>query len=293
VTRLPLLLASLFAASLAQRAPAQTHDHGHAAPQPDLPEHRPEATDAAGAASAAAASNPGYAADALFDPADMARARAQLRDEHGGFTTQMILADRFESRAGEDSDAYLWDLQGWRGNDLQRFWWKTEGTAAAGGSTEDAEVQALYSRALTPWFDLQAGLRQDLRPTPRRTHAVIGIQGLLPYVFEIDAAAFLSDHGEWTARVEAEYDLRIRQRLVLQPRVELNFSAQTIPELALGTGLGSVAAGLRLRYEIRRELTPYVGVEWVEARGGTADFVRAAGDDPDGWEAVVGLRAWF
>lgn len=276
-TALTMLLLGVTAAS---RAAAQDAHAGHAAPPADAPPP-------------AALSGPQHAADTLFGADVMAAAREQLRIEEGGFRTQMALADRFETRTGGGEESYLWDLQGWYGGDLQKLWWKSEGEGEIGGNPEELELQALYSRAVTPFFDVQAGVRHDFRPSPERTHAVVGIQGLLPYVFEIDAAALVSDEGDVTGRFEAEYDLRIRQRLVLQPRVELEFAAQAIPELGVGPGLGSVEAGLRLRYEIRRELAPYVGIALQRRVGDTADFTRAAGDDTRRWEAVIGVRAWF
>ena len=260
------------------------HDAGTSRPSSEIPRAAPPP---------AAFSGPEHAADAVFGAAGMSKARDLLLIEGGGFRTGTALADRLETRAGDGREHYVWDLQGWYGGDLRKLWWKSEGGGELGSNPEDAEVQALYSRAVTPFFDVQAGIRHDFEPSPRRSHAVVGIQGLLPYVFEIDAAAFVSEEGDLTGRFEVEYDLRIRQRLVLQPRVELDFSAQAIPELGVGAGLGSVEGGLRLRYEIRREIAPYVGVAWQRKRGATADFARAAGDDSRSWEVVVGVRAWF
>ena len=169
---------------------------------------------------------------------------------------------------------------------------KTEGEGELGGAVEDAEVQLLYSRAITPFFDLQAGARLDLEPDTR-THLALGIQGLAPYMFHVDAALFLADTGDLTARVEGEYDQKITQRLILQPRLELEAAAQDIPEREIGAGLTKLEAGLRLRYEIAREFAPYVGIEYETKLGQTADIARAAGDDPDGLKLLVGLRAWF
>ena len=169
---------------------------------------------------------------------------------------------------------------------------KSEGEGSFGEPIEGAEVQALWSRAIAPFFDFQAGVRQDLTG-PERTHAVIGIQGIAPYQFEVDAAAFVSTKGDVTARFEGELDQRITQRLILQPRAEIALSAQDIPELGIGAGLDRIEAGLRLRYEFAREFAPYVGVsqEWRIGEG--ADFARAAGEDPSVMNYVVGLRFWF
>ncbi|WP_041864810.1 copper resistance protein B [Sphingomonas sp. MM-1] len=242
---------------------------------------------------AEALAGPRFAADGLFDPRAMAAARAQLGREHGGGTRYTAMLDRLEARIGKGPDAYLWDAQGWYGGDIDRLWLKAEGEGAFGGRIDDAEVQALWSHAIGPWFDLQAGLRGDFRPGPDRAQIVLGVQGLAPYWFEVDAAAFVSHKGDLTARAEVEYDQRLSQRLIFQPRVEIDLSAQDVRELGLGSGLTSIAAGARLRYEFAREFAPYVGVEYERKIGDTADFARDAGEGVGGWRALIGIRAWF
>ncbi|MEB3416529.1 copper resistance protein B [Alteriqipengyuania sp. WL0013] len=234
---------------------------------------------------------PRHAADAIWGEAAMERAREQLAQENGGQAFGTLMAERLEYRAG-DEDLYLWDVQGWYGGDIDRLFLKSEGEGEFGGGLESGEVQALWSHAIGPFFDLQLGARYDFAPLDR-TYLVAGVQGLAPYMFEVDAAAFLSDEGDLTARVEAEYDQLITQRLVLQPRIEIGLAAQDVPELDLGSGITKVEAGLRLRYEIAREFAPYVGLSYEAALGRTADFARADGRDPDGIALVAGVRAWF
>lgn len=204
-----------------------------------------------------------------------------------------VQAERLEGRVSEAEKGYLLDLQGWVGTDASKFWAKIEGDGVVGGELEDLEVQALYSRMISSFFDLQLGVRQDAWADEPRTHAVVGIQGLAPYWFEIDAAAFVSHTGDVTARVEAEYELLFTQRLVLQPRIELNAAFQDVEALGLGAGVSSSEAGLRLRYEIRREVAPYVGISWQQAYGGTAAVARAAGAGVAGMSVVAGLRLWY
>ena len=243
---------------------------------------------------AAALGEPIHAADLVFGAEAMAASRRTLVRENGDVRTTAVVIDRLEAGLGDDEESGLWDVQGWSGGDINRFWWKSEGEGAFGGDLEEAEVQALYSRAVTPFWDVQAGVRQDFRPDGEdTTHLVLGLQGLAPYWWEIDAAAFLSTEGDLTARVEAEYDQRITQRLILQPRLEIDASASDIPELEIGSGLSSVEAGLRLRYEFRKEFAPYVGVEWSRALGDTADYIEARGGATDDTRFVVGLKAWF
>jgi copper resistance protein B len=237
---------------------------------------------------------PENAAETLFDPALFRRKRQErLINEHGGFVTWMFLADQLEYRARDGSDGYKWEVQGWYGGDHDKLWLKSEGEAGFGESPEQAEVQALYSRSIDPWFNLQLGVRYDFRADPERTHLVLGVQGLAPYWFEVDGQLFLSDKGNVTLRAEAEYDQRISNKLILQPAVELNFSLQDVPEIGIGAGLSSAEAGLRLRYEVIPELAPYIGVEYERAFGDTADFRRAAGEDAGGWALLTGIRLWF
>jgi copper resistance protein B len=233
-----------------------------------------------------------HAADVVYGTAAMAPTRVELARENGGFAGSTIMLDRLEARVGKGSDAYLWDGQGWTGNDTDKLWIKSEGEGAFGDKIEDAEMQALWSHAIGPWFDVQAGVRYTIEPVAR-PHLALGVQGLAPYMFDVDAAAFLSDKGDLTARIEAEYDQRLTQRLILQPRVEFDIAAQDIPEFGIGSGPSKLEAGLRLRYEIVREFAPYVGVEWERKVGGTADAARLAGDDPSRVFLVIGVRAWF
>jgi copper resistance protein B len=267
---------------------------GHCTPAPAVPGSAPAAAPPVAPPPPEALGGPENAADTVWDPKLMASKRAtELIAMHGAFRGSMVLLDRFEYRAVDGRDGYAWDGEGWYGGDYDRLWVKTEGEGVFGEAVEAAEVQALYSRAIDPWFNLQAGIRYDIRPEPDRAHLVVGIQGLAPYWFEVDAAAFLSDEGDLTARLEAEYDQRLTNRLILQPRVELDLAAQDVPEIGIGAGLSSIEAGLRLRYQIEPEFAPYVGVQYERRLGDTADFARAAGEEAGGWALLVGLRSWF
>lgn len=240
-----------------------------------------------------ALSGPAHAADTAYDPNVMAQARNAMHKEHGSMRTYKVMLDQFEARIRNGRDGYALEGEAWYGGDINKLWLKTEVEGEFGRNPEQAEVQALYSRAIDPWWNLQAGVRYDFRPDPERAHLVLGIEGLAPYWFEIDAAAFLSDKGEVTARLEVEYDQRLTQKLILQPRVEFDLAAQNVPEIGLGSGLSNAEAGLRLRYEIVPEFAPYVGVAYERAFGNTADFRRAAGEEAGGWSLLVGVRAWF
>ena len=274
---LPLVL-------LASAAQAQDHS-GHM-------DHSAHKADAA-TTSAPPAAPTDHAADAYYDPAAMAEARKGLLYESGGMPNTKLMIDRFEWRPGPGRDGYNWELEGWTGGDIDRLAIKSKGEGGFGERPEKIEVQAGWFHALDPWFNLRAGVRQDFQPRPRRTQAVLAIEGLAPYWFEVEGELFVSQKGEVTARGEASYDQRLTQRLVLQPRAEVNLSAQRVSALEMGSGLTSIELGLRLRYEIAREFAPYVGVNWERQTGGSARFARANGEKPGALRSVVGVRFWF
>ncbi|NNC77748.1 MAG: copper resistance protein B [Woeseiaceae bacterium] len=222
----------------------------------------------------------------LFAAVLLASASGVLAETRYGF----VQAERIEFR--EASDDVLWDVQARYGGDYHRFWFKSEGVMHD-GSVDHAEVQALYSRAWLPFFDLQFGLRLSEIDDGDLVSAVAGIQGMAPYRFEIDAALFLSEDGDLSVRAEAERDLLLTRRLVLQPRAKLSLAFDDVPEIGVGSGVSELSIGLRLRYEYTHKFAPYIGVEWHRSFGDTADFIRLAGDDPSETSLTAGVRFWF
>ena len=212
---------------------------------------------------------------------------------HGGAWYGQVLLDQFEYRLQDGKDLLYWEGDAWFGGDYEKLWLKTEGELTTGGDFEKAEVQLLYSRLLGYYWDIQGGLRYDLRPKPDRAYAVIGLQGLAPGYFELDLQAFVSEKGDVSARFEAEYDLLITQRLVLQPRAEVNVAAQRVRELGVGSGFNDIELGLRLRYEVEREFAPYVGINWERQLGQTARMARDEGEEVGSLSFVAGIRLWF
>jgi copper resistance protein B len=218
------------------------------------------------------------------------RASCQVADAEVFFHA---IADRLEYQVHDSGERFLWDVEGWVGGDINKFWVKAEGEKTNNDKIEQAELQGLFSRAITPFFDLQAGVRHDFRPLDMRTFGVFGIEGLAPYGFEMDAASFIGEDGDVSGRVEAEYDLLITQRLILQPRFEANLAVQDVKEYGVGNGLNDVELGLRLRYEIRREFAPYIGVSWERKVGEAAGFAREEHEQVESTSFVAGIRVWF
>jgi copper resistance protein B len=190
-----------------------------------------------------------------------------------------------------------YDLLGWTGGASNRLWAKAEGahgTRAGGGETE---LQLLYGRLITPWWDGQVGLKVDARygegDTRTRTSLAVGVQGLAPGWFEVEPTLFVSQAGDVSASLTTSYDVLVTQRLVLQPRLETSAALQAVPEFGVGSGVNDVDLALRLRYEFRRELAPYIGVSWTRRFGGTADLARTAGAPVRESAVVAGLRLWY
>ncbi len=216
-------------------------------------------------------------------------ARAAVEDDP---TLFKFMLDELEIRDEDSGQPLVWEVQGWVGKDLRKFWFKFEGERLD-GSTEESEIQALYSTAIDPFWDLQLGWRHDSQPGPVQDWAVIGVQGLAPYLFEVDLAFFVTESGDSALRLEVEYELLLSQRLILSPEIEVNLYGQNDADRSIGSGLSDAEAGLRLRYEIRRELAPYIGINWRKLFGNSADFARDEGESTDDLSLVLGVRIWF
>lgn len=223
-----------------------------------------------------------HAAERFYSPAQMTGARATLQAEHGGGSYSQVLIDNAELRSGKGPDAAAFEAEAWFGNDAAKWVVKARGEHVDGEGWESAELQGLYAKPIGPYFDFQAGLRADLEPKGR-TYAALGVEGVAPYWIETKATAFLSDRGDLSARIEAAHDLRLTGRLILQSKVETNLAEDG----------QDAELGLRLRYEIRREVAPYVGVLRHRTFGDEADLARAAGDRTGETRLVFGIRAWF
>lgn len=204
----------------------------------------------------------------------------------------MLVIEQLEIRDTNGKNPLVWEAEGWIGKDLNKLWIKTEGEYVDDHAAE-MEIQMLYSHAVAPFWDLQLGWRRDIRPTPKRDWLAFGMKGLAPYYFDIDATLFVGDSGRTAARLQAEYEFMLTQKLVLVPEVELNFHGKNDPDTGTGSGLSDIEAGLRLRYELRREFAPYLGLNWTKLYGNTEDFARDEGEDVDDIQLVFGVSFWF
>lgn len=204
----------------------------------------------------------------------------------------MLRVDQLEATHGRHINGQAWVVQGWYGNDDDKLWLRSEGQRQR-GRVEDAEVELLWNHAIAPFWDTQLGLRQDLGDGPQRQWAAFGIQGLAPYWFELEATAYVGSSGRTAARLHAEYELLFTQRLILQPEFELNLHGRNDAATRTGRGLSDTKLGLRLRYEVRRELAPYIGVVWTHRYGASAGYARQDGEPATDRQFVAGVRFWF
>ncbi|HEC19848.1 MAG TPA: copper resistance protein B [Gammaproteobacteria bacterium] len=213
-----------------------------------------------------------------------------LGDEHNFGS---LVMDRFESVRTSDNTSATYDLQAWFGRDYDRLVLKSEGDVD-NGTLEEASTEVLWNHAIAAFWDSQFGLRFDTNNEgPERNWLALGVQGLAPYWFELDITAYLGEESRSALSIEAEYEILFTQKLVLQPRLEANFSGKKDLQLGTGAGLTDTAFGIRLRYEIRREFAPYVGIEWASLYGDTADMARATGLESNETRVLAGLRFWF
>lgn len=263
-------------------AEAPVHDKGSHGPPAD---YRDVDTDPA-------------AAEGIQKYADDAQSGAQenfgLQPIHDNEIFPVFFGDRLEYQTREGVEVLLWDVLGWVGTDYSKLYLESEGVWLLDDEEfEEAEVELLYGRNIATFWDLQAGIRHDFEPEPTRTFAALGIQGLAPYWFEVDATAYLSDDGDVSVTIEVEYDLVLSQRLIFQPRFETGIALHQVEEYGVGQGLNDIELGARLRYEIRRELAPYIGVSWNRKLGETADLAEAKDEDVDLISFVAGIKFWF
>jgi copper resistance protein B len=207
-----------------------------------------------------------------------------------------VLVDQLEYRGNDGEDSFDWDIVSWVGGDYERLWIKSEGDVGLESGNGEGEIQLLYGTLIAPFWDLQVGLRYDQlygESGRSRGLAVIGVEGLAPYLFEVDAALFISHQGDVSARLTVEYDLFFSQRLVLQPKLETNIAAQRVEEFGIGSGINDLELGLRLRYEFNRQFAPYIGINWNRKFGDTAEFAREEGESDNQVSGVVGIRLLF
>lgn len=235
----------------------------------------------------------GYAiATTMILPMALSITAPALADmSHADMPVYLFSLDRLERRDGS-GDPLHWKLHGWAGNELRKLQVKSEGARRNGGD-EEIEVELMYSRAISPYWDAGIGWRGDIEPDPRRNWLALGVHGVAPWFIDIDATLYIGSAGRSALRVEASHEILFTQRLILEPALEFDAYGRNDPATGHGAGLSTVSAGLRLRYEITRKLAPYAGIHWQKRYGNTASHARESGTATEDAQALIGLRAWY
>lgn len=207
--------------------------------------------------------------------------------------TWHLLFDKFGgSRNRDGQNALEWDGRFWYGTATDRLVIKSEGERESGGGS-DAKVEAFWSHAISPFWDLQLGARRDVGTGHKRNWAAVGIEGVLPYNIELETTAYAGPSGRTALAMKAEYDLLLTQRLIFTPELEASAYGRNDPERGIGSGLSKGSLSLRLRYEVTREFAPYVGVSFERKFGRTADYASDAGQSRSQAAVLAGVRFWF
>src|SRR5512138_1247531 len=281
-----LAFSSLAAAQHADHADHAGHDADVAAPA-DHTSHAGHDAHATGAYDAPPVTEADRTA-AFPDLSGMQAEHARLDDP----LNKLVLLDRFETQRADGGSLQRWDLSTWIGKSLTKLWIRSEGERVS-DRTDHAELELLWGKGFARWWELVAGARSDFEPGPAQNWAAVGVQGTTPYRINLEATAYLGDGGRAALRVKTHYELLVTNRLILQPLAELNWYAQRDAARGVGAGLADAEIGVRLRYEVKREVAPYVGLVTQRKLGGTADFARAAGHDPSDTRLVAGIRLRF
>lgn len=203
-----------------------------------------------------------------------------------------LIVDRLEGVNVRDDFSMTYDWQAWYGKDYDRLVVRAEGEIDQ-GQFKSARNEALWGHALTAFWDTQLGIRYDSGQGTDRAWGAVGIQGYAPYWIYIEATGYVGEEGRTAFRLETEYDVLITQKLILQPRVEANFYSDSDPSRLISSGLSNIEAGLRLRYEFKREFAPYIGIEWASTFGSAADIIRSKGNKAEETRFVAGVHFWF
>src|SRR5690606_985788 len=219
-----LSLAIVLATAATGQAQAQDHaTTGHSRMDHSTMDHSTmdhSTTDHSGHAGPSGSPAPVTPIPTLTD-ADRAAAFPKLERHmtHASAINSYLLFNRFEAWDADPGSGPAWEAQGWFGSDVHRLWLRTEGERSD-GTTESADLELLYGRSVSAWWDVVAGVKRDFAPDDSQTWAAFGVQGLAPYMFEVSVTGYVGESGRTALVAEAEYELLLNNRLILQPVVE-------------------------------------------------------------------------
>ena len=195
------------------------------------------------------------------------------------------LFDRFEYEANTQVQLYKWEMYHWSGTDTDKFYIKSEGDYAISQNiVGTADLQLLYSRAITDYWDIQVGARRGFQPE-QAYDGVISIQGTASQFVEFELESFYNQYGNILGRLTLQREFQFTQYLIATPRLEVDVTKDRIAPRNINPGIYELEAGIRLRYEIVREFAPYIGFDYVQEQ--------SLMEAQSGVRGVVGFRAWY
>ncbi|MEK9707238.1 MAG: copper resistance protein B [Alphaproteobacteria bacterium] len=207
-----------------------------------------------------------------------------------------VQLEELEHRWGDESEElYVWNGDAFVGTDELKLRFLSEGEY----DTNERKFETLENRLVlqmpvSDFFDVKAGVRADTPKGKSRLYGVLGLTGLAKQWIEVDADLFVSDQGDASARLDAEYELLLTNRITLTPSADLNVAFSDDQKMGVGSGFSSAEVGMRLSYDILdRLLSPYIGVVWERKFGETADFAREEGEDVEAWFFAIGTKILF
>ncbi len=204
-----------------------------------------------------------------------------------------VQIDNLEAAHSRDgTNGQQWDGRLWIGHNLNKLWIRSEGIRI-GGSIDEGDVEALWGHAISPFWNLMAGMRHDLGVGPKRNWLALGVQGITPYEFEFKATVYATPSGRGAFRLKTSQDWLFTQKLILTPELDLNAYGQSDPQQELGAGVSDASLSFRLRYEFSRKFAPYIGYSFGRKFGTTANMARTAGKPVTDRQILLGVRVWF
>ncbi len=196
-------------------------------------------------------------------------------------------------------DRFSWDFDARVGTAENRIFFRTEGEQVR-GQTETAEIQLFYNRPISEFWDVNVGWRRDFFRV-NRDYAAVGVSGIAPNFYEVEATAYMSEQGVAIGRLEISTELLIAREvfgdtgpgLYLRPALETNLQSANDRAMETYAGFTDVKLSLQLRYEFTPMIAPYVEVGWERLLGRTASEARADGERTSSSYAVIGIRSLF
>jgi len=216
--------------------------------------------------------------------------------EHGGQVYQHTTVESKWLRNDDGEGVFKSHLETRIGTDENKIFIKVHADQAESQQAE-YEAKVLYSRMLSDFWDIQAGVQylnnQNPEMDSEQLGAVLGIHGLAPYFFETDVYLYLGKDKQWSLSLETERDLLLTQKLILKPYLDVNIVLSDDSNYAKKSGLSRAQLGLETRYEINKKVMPFVDIAYGYTKGNQQTAWQQQSDSGNEWLYGAGIRFKF